>query len=177
MIKVLNYLDFIVRKIEEVVLSSIMMIISFSVIIQVIARYVFNNSILGIEEVAKFGVVWITFLGTSLCARLGTHISMTAVIEQVPIKVKKIMITSISIISSIFTLYLGILSYRLITNLVRLGSVSPSLRYPLWIIYLIAPIAFFTTSIYYFRVFLKNIKNKEICIGLESFDEKKEVTI
>ena len=79
-------------KTERALLSSIMMIISFAVILQVISRYVFNSSIVGLGEVAKFGIVWITFLGTSLCTRLGSHISMTALVEKVPKNIKKIMI-------------------------------------------------------------------------------------
>ena len=164
-------------KTERALLSSIMMIISFAVILQVISRYVFNSSIVGLGEVAKFGIVWITFLGTSLCTRLGSHISMTALVEKVPKNIKKIMITAISIISSVFTFYLAILSYRLVRSLINFGTVSPTLRFPLWILYSIAPIAFFTTSIYYFRIFIKNLRNKEIFVGLENIDKEEEITI
>lgn len=177
LIKFLNSLDDIVMKVERSILSSIMMIISFAVILQVISRYVFNSSIIGLGEVAKFGIVWITFLGTSLCTRLGSHISMTAVIEKVPPKIKKIMITVISIVSSVFTFYLAILSYRLVRSLINFGTVSPTLRFPLWILYSIAPIAFFTTSIYYFRIFIKNLRNKGVYVGLENLDEEEEIQI
>jgi len=164
-------------KTERALLSSIMMIISFAVILQVISRYVFNSSIVGLGEVAKFGIVWITFLGTSLCTRLGSHISMTALVEKVPKNIKKIMITVISITSSVFTFYLSILSYRLVKSLLDFGTVSPTLRFPLWILYSIAPIAFFTTSIYYFRIFIKNLRNKEIYVSLENIDKEEEITI
>jgi TRAP-type C4-dicarboxylate transport system permease small subunit len=65
----------------------------------------------------------------------------------------------------------------LVRSLINFGTVSPTLRFPLWILYSIAPIAFFTTSIYYFRIFIKNLRNKGVYVGLENLDEEEEIQI
>jgi hypothetical protein len=48
------------------------------------------------------------------------------------------------------------------------GRITPSLQFPMWILYIFVPIGFFLASIQYLVTILMNIKDKEsIYIGSE----------
>jgi len=50
----------------------------------VIARYLFNDSIIWVEEFTQFEMIWITFLGAGLALREGRHVAVDIVDEYLP---------------------------------------------------------------------------------------------
>ena len=55
----------------------------------VVARYVFNDSIIWVEEFTQFEMIWITFLGAGLALREGRHVAVDIVDEYLPTKLKE----------------------------------------------------------------------------------------
>jgi TRAP-type C4-dicarboxylate transport system permease small subunit len=58
------------------VLVALMAAMAVLVIANVIARYVFNHSFVWAEEVSRYMMVWVGFLGGGLVLRLGAHIAV-----------------------------------------------------------------------------------------------------
>lgn len=54
---------------EEVLLAVLLLVIAFVVFFQVIARYVFNSPLSWSDELARYALVWSTFLSASYCVR------------------------------------------------------------------------------------------------------------
>lgn len=76
--KIVSFID----KIEElslIIMYSLMVIVIF---IQVIMRYVFNNSLSWSEELGKFLFVWLSWVGVSIGAKRGEHIKITMLIDK-----------------------------------------------------------------------------------------------
>lgn len=59
----------------------IMVILNF---INVIGRYVFARTVLGIDEVQVFMMVWMTFIGAAAVTLRGEHLRMDALIKLFP---------------------------------------------------------------------------------------------
>ncbi len=50
----------------------------------VIARYLFNDSIIWVEEFTQFEMIWITFLGAGLALREGRHVAVEILEDYLP---------------------------------------------------------------------------------------------
>jgi TRAP-type C4-dicarboxylate transport system permease small subunit len=54
----------------------------------VVLRYAFNSGITLTEEVARFIFVWLTFIGSIVALRKGTHLGMDTVVIRLPHRAK-----------------------------------------------------------------------------------------
>ena len=59
------------------------------IIIQVFLRYLFLYSLSWSEEVARYLMIWASFLGASLAVKYGFHIGVEFVVDPIPEKRKK----------------------------------------------------------------------------------------
>src|SRR5690606_9920890 len=54
------------------------------VFLQFFTRYVMNDSFAWTEEIARYMLMWVTFVGAATAFRRGTHISVEAAQELLP---------------------------------------------------------------------------------------------
>lgn len=140
----------------------------------VAARSIFNNSWTFAEEVGQFFIIIVTFIGLSYCARQGRHLKMTAIVEFLPVKVRKGIVLLITSSTAILLFYLCYLSIDYVITLYTLDRVTPALRIPLYIIHLFIPLGFLFAGIQYVTELGLNLKHKEIIDGTEDSDLKEE---
>jgi len=118
-----------------------MVVMLFVIFIQVIFRYVFQNSLTFSEELARYLFVYIVFFGTAVVARENGHI-VVGVLSQ-KLKGKTAKYTKVAAYTSIMV-FVTILFYHGV-KVVTLTSyqLSPALRIPMSYIYLAIPVAAF----------------------------------
>lgn len=116
--------------------------ISVMIFINVICRYFFGFTIIWAEELSRYVVVWVTFIGVGACARYSDHITIDVFVNKLPPIGKKwiLFIMKVIILVSAFALtYIGILStYTLFVS----GNKSATIGFPIWLIYTSVPIGF-----------------------------------
>ena len=83
--KVLRFLD---DHLEEYLLIGSFFITVTVIFIQVVARYVFNNSLTWSEEFARYIFVWQIWLGASYAAKINKHINITVAREKMPQRIR-----------------------------------------------------------------------------------------
>ncbi|WP_300459394.1 TRAP transporter small permease subunit [Desulfobacula sp.] len=159
-------LDQWISTFENFIVSTSMIVTASSLLLSVICRQL-NIIMAGGEEVALFAIVWMTFLGTALCARKGNHIVMSAVLDSISTNKKKKVVTAICLFSALFCFLLFIFGTQLTWDVFQRGQVTPALRAPLWCMYISLPIGFFLTGVYYLMGFFHNLTRKEMYMGLE----------
>jgi TRAP-type C4-dicarboxylate transport system permease small subunit len=76
-IKTLNH-------VEDAVLVAMVVIMVSSIFLQVIMRYVFNNSLSWSEELGKFMFVWVSWIGISIGQRRFEHIKIEMLTGRLP---------------------------------------------------------------------------------------------
>src|SRR5690606_6818329 len=54
------------------------------VLANVVSRYVYNYSIIWVEELTQFQMIWITYLGAGLALRQGRHVAVDLVENLLP---------------------------------------------------------------------------------------------
>jgi len=116
------------------------------VAVQVFSRYVLNHSLFWSEELARYFLVWLTFLGASVAYRRKAHPSIDVVFVRASASVQKIFTIVVHLASNVLfgvMIFFGVkFSY-----FVRL-QISPALHLPKWIIFSIIPISGFILLIH-----------------------------
>ena len=168
--KAIKLLDKAVIKFQEVILSGSIIVMTIILIGNVIARAIFNNSWSFAEEVGQFLLVFVTFIGTSYASRKGRHIRMTGVFDLMPHMVKKILMITTSLLTSAIMFYLAYYGAGYVLKVKSLGTVSPALRIPLYLIYTVVPIGLTLTGIEYLLNVIKNIISEDVYISVEKED-------
>ncbi|MFC1531753.1 TRAP transporter small permease [Thermodesulfobacteriota bacterium] len=109
------------------------------VAIQVFSRYVLNESLFWSEELARFLLVWLTFLGATVAYRRKVHPGIDVLYARMPPGVKKA-----------FTLLIHFISIALFTVMIYYGyqfayfvrsQISPALQLPKWVVFSIIPVS------------------------------------
>lgn len=127
-------------RLEEILIG--LLIASASVILfaNVVARYVLNSGIPWADEVVRYQIVWMVFLGGSVAARKGIHIGVDIVVKMAPPKIGRFILL---IIHAIGIFFCGVLVYfgaELTAQTREFGQVSTALQAPMWIFQLAIPV-------------------------------------
>ena len=126
----------------------------------VLARYIFNNSVIWGEEAIRIMFIWMFMFGAAECFRKGKHITLDIVLElwSKPIKkLCKIIIDILLIIFLLFLLYLGIQ-----TSMRNISQGTTALNLSFGIIYLGIPVGAVLMLYFVVHHLVSVIKDKDV---------------
>lgn len=133
-------LEFMVSRSEEIIIGVLLLTASVILFANVFARYALNLGIPWAEELVRYEIIWMVFLGGSVAARQGLHIGVDIIVKFAPPAMRRavvLMINAIAIAFCVFIVYFG-------TELVMLtrmfGQVTPALQIPMWLVQLAIPV-------------------------------------
>jgi len=87
----INRAIYVYDHMEEIILVAMLTMIVVVAFLQVIMRYVFNNSLSWAEEFGRFFFVWLTWIGISIGAKRGQHIRIEFLVNKMPFRVAQVM--------------------------------------------------------------------------------------
>lgn len=163
-----------IQRIEEVMLAVSILAIAGLTILNVFARSLFGSSLASTEELCQFLIVLVTFVGLSYGASKGRHIRMTAIYDSLGDRARKAVMLLIASTTALLLFYLAWLALDYVLVVRRLGSVSPVLQVPLYLVYLAAPVGLILAGIQYSLTVVKNLQEKEIYLSYDTKDEYHE---
>ena len=129
------------EKTVQYTLVVMMIVMTVIVIVQVFLRYLFSFSLSWSEEVARYLMIWVAFLGGSLALQKGLHIGVELFLIRLSPRFRKWVSTLSKTALLIFLIYLTIGGIK-ITWAVRDQS-SPALLFSMAYAYLSAPVGGF----------------------------------
>jgi TRAP-type C4-dicarboxylate transport system permease small subunit len=92
--------------------------LAFIVFLQFFTRYVLNDSLSWTEEIARYGLMWVTFIGGATVTRKNTHIAVELLSNVLPDGlVRRALLASVDAIKLGF---LGLLAYFSVTIIERM---------------------------------------------------------
>ncbi len=140
--KFISYLDSICRGLLFVILILMLTIVN----LEIISRSFFHYSFTWIEEVAKYLVVWTAFLGGICAVNLGTHPTITALIDRFNGKFLTFFSSVVQLISISSLTYMGVLGFNFTMTGFSL-SMTALPQVPMAYIYMIIPFGCFGMSL------------------------------
>ncbi len=111
--------------------------------INVVARYIFDASLVWATELTVFLFLWSVFFAAAYCFKKDAHIAVTIILDIVPSKLAKIMLLISHTITLIFLATVSYFGYEYLLLVIDLDERSIDLwDMPMWVIYSAIPISF-----------------------------------
>jgi TRAP-type C4-dicarboxylate transport system permease small subunit len=126
------------------------------VAVQVFFRYGLNHSLFWSEELARYLLVWLTFLGASVAYRRNLHPGIDIVVVRMPASFQRGISIFIHLVSMIL---FGVMIFygAQFSYFVRL-QISPAMDLPKWIVFCIIPLSGFIFMIHAVTFLCREIK-------------------
>ncbi|MGE4485517.1 MAG: TRAP transporter small permease [Oscillospiraceae bacterium] len=134
--KILKFFD---DHFEEYILMVLMGALAIVVFAQVICRGI-GSSLPWSEELSRYITVWVTFVGTSLGFKRGSHIGVEAfkmIFPRNPRKFVDLLGAMICVLLCFLCIKYGI---DVVKSQILMGQKSPAMHLPMWIAYIAIPI-------------------------------------
>lgn len=126
------------RQVTRVVIA-IAMIMTAVVVCQVFFRYVLNASLFWSEELARYLLVWLTFLGASVAYRSGSHPGIDVLVNRLPSGFRRLAALAVHGVSIALFCVMTVFGLKF-AWFVRL-QISPALGLPKWVMLGIVPVS------------------------------------
>lgn len=170
----LGALDGWLALIEAIILGIGVLLLAFNTVANVIARFVFKNSIFFSEELNAILIVLITFAGISYAARYGRHIRMSAIYDTFSPKMRKILMIGITLFTGLMLLMLSWYALQYLLSVQKSGRLLPALQFPVWITFIYVPVGLLLTSIQYLLTAVKNMRSADTYLSTQMIEGYEE---
>ncbi|MDW7673904.1 MAG: TRAP transporter small permease [Bacillota bacterium] len=92
------------------------------------------------EEVARYMMIWIIYLGIGTGAKKNSHFAVEILYKIMPQFTHKFFVYFRTLVVVGFCGYIINLSYNLIQAQIMMGQTSPAMQIPIWVAYLAIPV-------------------------------------
>ena len=131
--------DKVFLRFNRLIVIAILAAMAMMVFANVALRFLTDYSILWVEEVSRYLMIWLTFLGSGLVLRHGGHIGIDTLQEKCPRQAPLIRAFIFALLSGFFAFMIWIgTRYALLTW----QQTTPVLQIPVGAVYLAIPIGF-----------------------------------
>lgn len=138
----------ILGKVEYIILATLMLVTTALLFTNVALRYFFGSSLFWVEEVLRYCIVWITFIGISTCAKENSHISLDILMMVLPKKPKAYLKLVVHVVTFFASIAICYLSARFVISTYQAGQVSATIGgFPMYIVYSCLPLGFLLSSL------------------------------
>ena len=133
-------IDRVYKGLERIIRYLVLVLLSLMVLIvfaNVVSRYYLHYSLAWSEEVARFMLVWLVFLGSFLAYVNDEHLGLDILVKKFPPLLRKIVATFVNMLV-IFALY-AVMEGGYLMMIANFDWLSPAAEIPQGYIYLIVP--------------------------------------
>lgn len=157
LIRLLRGVDRVVSFFESWTLSLGILLMAVVSIANVFARDVFGHSLTFAEEVDQILIVLVTFIGVGYAARLGRHIRMTALYDQLPATWQRWLMVLVNGVTGALLAILAWYALGYVLQTRSIGSVTPALQIPLYLVYASAPVGLALGALQFLMTAVRNV--------------------
>jgi TRAP-type transport system small permease protein len=134
---ILKTSEHILRVVTAILFSGMVLV----VFMNVVARYCFSASLPWSEEVSRFMLIYLVFLGAIVAYINNEHLGLDLVIKLVPLRVSHVIILCSHVLSLVALSVLGFGGYQIASNSLKSGWTAPASGIPYGFIYIIVPLS------------------------------------
>lgn len=149
----------VLDNLEEYMASTLLIITSFIVFIQVFLRFVFSYSMHWSSEAAIYLIIWFIFIGSSIAIREKAHVTVDAIVVLLPKCIQKVFAVIAYSLSVIFCIILVKVGLDMVNLAINKGITTPAMEIPMFLPYLAVPVGFLLMLIRFSQELLKEIKS------------------
>lgn len=151
----------LLQTIEEAFIGFLIMGVTGLLFVNVILRYIFSANLSWAEELIRFGIIWVTFIGSSICFQKGIHVGIDVLIDALPGVKKAILRFIINIFSLILMGFLIKYGFDLVIFSAERGQIAPALKIKIFWVYLAIPVGALLSVLYILMDTYSLLRTKE----------------
>jgi len=127
---------------------------------EVVLRYGFSHSLIFTEELSRYLMVWIVFLGSALAIRDGSHININFLINRFSWKVRKWVLAAAHLLSVAFLVVVMVEGIRILPQ--QFYQMCVTLDLPVFYFYLAIPVGCVLMILFMLPVIKNVLKKSEV---------------
>jgi TRAP-type C4-dicarboxylate transport system permease small subunit len=127
---------------ESTLASALVVFLTILLSVQIVNRYVFQTSLIWVEEIARISFVWMIYFAVAGAARENRHVRVGIIdlfLSPRALRVVNLIADAVVFAFSLVVVWLGI---ALVRSSIRFGDRSPVTEIPMSVIYAVIPICF-----------------------------------
>jgi TRAP-type C4-dicarboxylate transport system permease small subunit len=137
--KVLSAAERAVEALVRWIVIVLMLVMTVTVSLQIVFRYVFNIPLGWSEEMARFSFVWVSFFGASALMRVREHVNVTVFVDNFPPRLRAVCVLVANLCALVFAYYFVVGGIALTTN--EWAQLAPAMQIPMGWVYMVIPIS------------------------------------
>lgn len=130
-------------KLEEYILIILFPFMTIIVFASTMTRYLELGSMPWSEELARYIMIWMAYIGASLGVKRNAHLGVEVIVNLFPKKIKKYAGILRVVIMVLFNVLVIKFSYEIIMHQINIEQTSPAMAIPIWVAYLAVPVGSF----------------------------------
>lgn len=132
------------------------------IFIDICMRHLMDQSLVWAEELVRYIIIWVTFLGGNLAVQKNVHVKMDIIHIKAPKKVAKVVVSITYVICIIGCVFLTYVGAKLTGQVLKLGQVSSAMPwFKMWMVNLCVPIFGVIAIKDYVWLLILNIRDKD----------------
>lgn len=124
----------------ETIMAFLMLVMTVTIFVATVSRFTGLFVINWAEELARYSMIWIIFLGVGAAALTGEHFCVEALGLFLPQKILKGIGWLNALLIFGFNVIVARFGMDIIKSQMASRQISPSLNWPMWVIYLAIPV-------------------------------------
>ena len=168
----LNKIDKVLTHVENAITGSLFIASLLVLGWNIIMRKVFHNASTWAEEAIRYAIIWVTFVGSSQCAKSGKHVGIDILVEALPKGMRtaefrefagcrKYVYAFSSLLACGFCVFCAWYGWSLTDMVITNNRVSAAMEMPMWILYISIPIGFGLTAIRFLIDAIRKLRQDE----------------
>ncbi len=137
-----RWLDGALSVLEHTAVAGLFLLAVALLAMDIALRVTVNEALSWAAEAARNAIVGMVFIGSSIAARRGSHISIDALPECLPPKAASLLRRLLAGVSALACVLLAYYGSLLVVQMMTFRQVSPALEIPMWTVYCAIPMGF-----------------------------------
>ncbi len=155
----MKYVKKFLENFEGYICVAMLIVMSIVVFIQVIFRFILKASLPWSEELCRYLLVWVSFLGGAYGVKTGAHLGIEAVTLLMPKKVRKVVEVIVLLIGIVLCAIILKLGVDIVSTQFRRMQYSPAMRIPMAYAYMALPVGMAFFILRYVLKLIETIKS------------------
>ena len=152
----MSFLRQLYDHLEEWLSSAFLAIMILCLALQVLVRMVTGSGLDWAEEMSRFTFIWAVYIGSSLAAKRGAHVRLSAQFLLVPVGARLFFHMLADGVWVAFNVFFVVIGAQMVAKALEFPEISPTLRITKAYVEMIIPIAFIMMSFRTIELYIRH---------------------
>lgn len=157
----LSYINIQLTKVFRLALGLLLISGALLIVTNIFLRYFFYHSIAWTEEVTRYGLIWLVFLGAGVVAREAGHLSIEILPSLLPSRLARLNRVIVNIACAGLSGAVAYIGWQLTFRVQDTGQIGTSSGLPVYLVYIAIPVGCTLMILGFFEAALRHFHESD----------------